>query len=78
MRSTIGRPRALTEPQVKTILAWHIRYLLWKALRATLKSQRELARELGVSQATVSHVIRIRGEYKQIPPEERARAQQKR
>jgi transposase len=72
MKSTIGRPRALTDRQVKIILAWHVRYLLWRALRKTLKSQRQLAQELGVSQSTISHVVRLGGEYKQISPEERA------
>ncbi len=69
MKSTIGRPRALTDRQVKIILAWRVRYLIWRALRKTLKSQRELARELGVSQATISQAIRLAGEYKQISPD---------
>lgn len=64
MKSTIGRPRKLTDRQVRVILAWHMRYLFWRAFRKTLTTQRELARELGVSQATISHVIRIEGKYK--------------
>ena len=68
MNSTIGRPRKLTDGQVKLILAWHARYLAWQALGKTLKSQRTLARELGVSQATISYVVRRGGEYKQICP----------
>ena len=72
MKSTIGRPRALTDRQVKIILAWHVRYLVWQALRKTLKTQRQLARELGVSQGTISHVIRVDGNYKQVSPEFRA------
>jgi predicted transcriptional regulator len=72
MTSTIGRPRALTDRQVKIILAWHVRYLVWRALRQTLKTQRKLAEELGVSQATISHVIRMAGDYKQVSPERRA------
>jgi IS30 family transposase len=72
MKSTIGRPRALTDRQVKIILAWHVRYLVWRALRKTLKPQRQLARELGVSQGTISHVIRVGGKYKQVSPEYRA------
>jgi hypothetical protein len=72
MKSTIGRPRALTERQVKIILAWHLRYLVWRGLRETLKTQRQLARELGVSRGTISHVIRIAGDYKQVSPEYRA------
>jgi hypothetical protein len=71
MKSTIGRPRRLTDRQVKIILAWHFRFLIWRALRKTLKSQRDLARELGVSQATISYVIRLGGRYKQVSPERR-------
>jgi hypothetical protein len=72
MKSTIGRPRALTDRQIKIILAWHVRYVVWRALRKTLKTQRQLAQELGVSQATISHVVRVGGDYKQISPEHRA------
>ena len=38
MKSTIGRPRALTDVQVAIILAWHERYVAWKALRAALRA----------------------------------------
>jgi hypothetical protein len=69
MKSTIGRPRALTDRQVKIILAWHVRYLVWRGLGQTLKTQRQLARQLGVSRGTISHVIRIAGDYKQVSPE---------
>ena len=68
MKSTIGRPRALTDRQVKLILAWHVRYLVWRALRKTLKTQRQLACELGVSQATISYAVRLMGRYKQAAP----------
>ena len=61
MRSTIGRPRTLTDRQVKIILAWHARFLVWRALRKTLKSQRQLARELGVSQARSAMSFRLGG-----------------
>jgi IS30 family transposase len=71
MNSTIGRPRALTDRQVKIILAWHVRFLAWKALRRTLKSQRQLAVELGVSQGTISRAVRLHGQYKQVSPEQR-------
>ena len=73
MKSTIGRPRKLTDRQVKIILAWHTRNLAWRALGKTLKSQRTLARELGVSQATISYVVRRGGEYKQVCPTRRAK-----
>jgi len=78
MKSTIGRPRVLTDRQVKIILVWHTRYLVWRALRKTLKTQRELARELGVSQSTISRVVRLVGYYKQISPELRSRGRNSR
>lgn len=59
-RSTIGRPRALTQEQVDLILAWH-------AQRKTLKTLRQLAAELGVAPATVHHVIRHHDEFKKPP-----------
>jgi len=73
MKSTIGRPRTLTDTQVQVILVHHARYLAWKAQRLTFKTQRELAREFGVSQATITRAVRIKGEYKQLSPKERAR-----
>lgn len=74
MRNTIGRPRKLTDRQVKIILAWHARYVIWRALGRTLKSQGELARELGVSQSTISYVVRVGGRYKQVCPTRRWKA----
>lgn len=68
MKSTIGRPRRLTDEQVAIILTWHEQLLIWKASRGTLKTQRELARDLGISTASVSRVIACRGEFKQPPP----------
>jgi transposase len=72
MNSTIGRPRALTDRQVQIILAWHTRYLVWRALSMTLKTQRELAREFGVSQSTISHAVRSKGKYKMGSPSRRS------
>ena len=40
---------------------------------ATVRSQRQLAKELGVSQGTVSFAIRWRGQYKQLSPELRSK-----
>lgn len=71
MKNTIGRPRTLTDRQVQTVLGWHERFLAWKALRKTLKSQRQLALELGVSQGTISRAVRLHGQYKQVSPEQR-------
>lgn len=69
MRSTIGRPRRLTDAQVAIILAWHQEILVLKALRARVKTQRQLAQELGVAPSTVAHVIAFRGQFKQASPE---------
>ncbi len=70
-RSTVGRPRTLSDREVARVLFEYARFLAWKALRKAVKSQRQLARELGVSAATVSYVIRIQGAYKQVSPERR-------
>jgi hypothetical protein len=73
MNSTIGRPRKLTDAQARIILDWHARYVAWRAVGRTLKSQRTLARDLGVSQATMSYVVRLGGRYKQVCPTRRAK-----
>jgi hypothetical protein len=73
MKSTIGRPRRLTDQQIAAILTWHEQIRAWKVLRGALKTQRQLARELGVSPATISHVIARGGEFKQPSPERRSR-----
>jgi len=73
MKSTMGRPRSLTDLQVEAILTWHAQILEWKAKRATLKTLRQLAQELGVAPATVSHVIKCAGKFKQPSPEKRNR-----
>ena len=70
MKSIVGGPRKLTDHQVQTVLVWHERFLAWKALRKTLKSQRQLAREFGVSQGTISRAVRLQGAYKQVSPED--------
>ena len=70
--STVGRPRRLTDQQVAWVLAEYSRYLEWRALRTTVRSQRQLAKELGVSQGTVGLAIRWRGQYKQRSPELRS------
>jgi len=64
-RSVLGRPRALTQAKIDSILVWH-------DSRVTLK---QFAASLGVSTSTVVHVIKSRGgHYKQAPPEERVAA----
>jgi hypothetical protein len=72
MSSTMGRPRVLTDAQVETVLKWHEEVLAWKALRKAIKTKHQLARELGVSVSTLSHVIAHRGQYKSPSPEKRA------
>jgi transposase len=71
MKSTIGRPRLLTDDQVAIILAWHEEVEAWRAMGAGLKSRRQLASELGVSLSTISSVIARRGQYKQSSPDAR-------
>jgi DNA-binding transcriptional MocR family regulator len=53
------------------ILEEHARFLAWRAQRQSVKSQRQLARQLGVSQATISLAVRSKGQYKQRSPDER-------
>jgi hypothetical protein len=68
MKSTIGRPRRLTDEQVTRILAWHVQILALKALRASLKTQKQIAAELNVAPATIARVIACRGRYKKPSP----------
>jgi IS30 family transposase len=62
MKSTLGRPRALNDAQVADVLAWH----------KTRKTLAQVAREHGVSKATISNLIKRSGIYKQPSPELRA------
>jgi hypothetical protein len=71
LRSTVGRPRTLTDRQITTILAEYANYLAWRALRRSVMSQRDLARSLGVSPATISYAVRLQGKYKQPSPDRR-------
>ena len=68
MKSTIGRPRILTDAQVAITLAWHQQILALKALRPSFETQREL----GVAPATIARVIACGGEFKHASPEKRA------
>ena len=69
--STVGRPRVLTDEHVRQILEWHDAVLAWRATRGTLKTLRQLAKELGVPPGTVYNVVRRRGEFKLAAPKRR-------
>lgn len=69
MKSTIGRPRALTDAEVQTVLAWHQQVMAWRALGAGIKTRKQLARELNVSPSTITRIIACHGEFKQASPE---------
>ena len=71
MKSTVGRPRVVTDEQIARILEWHAELMAWKAQRKARKTARELARELGLSSATLYDVIHARGEFKQASPQDR-------
>lgn len=71
MKSTVGRPRRVTDEDIARILAWHAEILAWRAMGAGLKTRRALAQELGISPSTVAYVISRRGHYKQPSPEKR-------
>jgi predicted transcriptional regulator len=66
MRSTVGRPRALTDAKVARILAWDD---AWREARLRLKTLKELALELGVSEKTIRRAIACGGRYKGPSPE---------
>ena len=71
MKSTVGRPRRVTDEDVARILAWDKEVRAWRAKGAGLKSRRELARELGISPSTVTYIISRAGQYKLPSPEKR-------
>jgi hypothetical protein len=71
LRSTVGRPRTLTDQQIGTILEEYANYLTWRALRRSVMSQRDLARAMGVSPATICYAVRLQGKYKQASPDRR-------
>jgi transposase len=71
LRSTVGRPRRLSDQQIKEVLEQYANYLAWRALRDSVMSQRELARAMGVSSATISYAVRLQGKYKQPSPDRR-------
>ena len=63
-KSTLGRPRTVTDAQIREILAWH----------AAKRTNRQKAQELGISLEVLAYVIRTHGEgYKQPSPESRTR-----
>ena len=61
MYSTRGRPRTVTDEQIEAILEWH----------RNRKTLRVFAREIGLSEATISQVIKRNGQYKTPSPEKR-------
>jgi erythromycin esterase-like protein len=67
MKSTAGRPRALTDARVAEILEWHRK-------NRSRKKLRDVARENNVSTQTILNVIRRGGRYKQVSPDMRKAA----
>ena len=59
MFSTAGRPRFLTDAEVRQVLEW----------QRNRKTLVQVARENGVSPGTVYRVIRSGGRYKRRPPD---------
>jgi hypothetical protein len=56
----VGRPRKVTVADIAEILAWH----------ASRETCAEVAKRLGLSQATIRRVVRTRGgHYKKPPPD---------
>jgi hypothetical protein len=71
VKSTVGRPRRVTDAQIRIILAWRAELVELKAARKAVRTTRQLARELQLSTATISDVIRRHGLFKQPSPEQR-------
>lgn len=71
MKSTVGRPRTLTDKQVTAILEWYDAWLALKAQRAKVRTLRQLAKDLGVSPGAITSAVRRRGQFKQASPEYR-------
>jgi len=68
-----GRPPILRdETVVAMIRAWYATTLLLEAIRKRLKTQEELADEMGVAPATIAAAVTSRGHYKQPSPEKRS------
>ena len=74
MKSTIGRPRVLTDEEVAVVLAWHQEVMAWRRSGALIKTRAELASELGVSASTITRVIARHGEYKRESPDREGEA----
>lgn len=53
MKSTRGRPRALTDAQVQRILTWNLRLQAWNELRKTVPTLRAFARANRMDPTTV-------------------------
>jgi len=53
---------------VELILAWRADVEAWKAQGRRLKTRKQLAKELGVSETTVWNVLEHRGRFKQADP----------
>lgn len=58
MPSTIGRPRSLTDEQVRAVLEWN----------RTRRTLVQVAREYHVSVSTIRSIIRRKGQYKRASP----------
>lgn len=71
MKSTIGRPRRVTDEQIRFILNWHAQYLSWLAQRPAIPTQDALARHLGLSPTVVNRIIYGRRRHKQPTPQDR-------
>jgi hypothetical protein len=60
-RSTLGRPRTVTDAQIQETLTWH-------ANRQTIDQK---ARQMGLTRNVIAYIIHTGGSYKQPSPEHR-------
>ena len=68
MNSTHGRPRSLTDAQVKAIMTWYY----------SPRTVPKLAKHMNLPVSTIQHCIEIRGRFKQASPELRQEALKRR
>lgn len=68
-----GRPPILRDELVVAMIgAWHATAVLLRVIRKRIKTEQQMADELGVSPATIARVVATGGQYKLASPEKRS------
>jgi AraC-like DNA-binding protein len=71
--STRGNRRILTDAQVENILAWYEGYRALRVRWCAVKTQKQLAAELGVAPRTIQHLVDRGPDYRPPGPMDRSR-----